>query len=93
MHYSDGYYTYCVPAAGGAATLVQHQDTNDNWAEGGPSPDLQAEAEEREEEAASSGQPRAKTSREANLTAQCLVCGGRAAAHQHYGAICCYSCR
>ena len=93
MHYSDGYYTYCVPAAGGVATLVQHQDTNDNWAEGGHSPDLQAEAEEEGVEAASSGQPRAKTSREANLTAQCLVCGGRAAAHQHYGAICCYSCR
>ena len=88
MHYSDGYYTYCVPAAGGVATLVQHQDTNDNWAEGGP--DIEAEEGE---EAASSAQPRAKTSREANLTAQCLVCGGRAAAHQHYGAICCYSCR
>lgn len=31
--------------------------------------------------------------REASLTAVCLVCGGKAAAHQHYGAVCCYSCR
>eukprot|EP00092_Neocalanus_flemingeri_P020536 GFUD01022249.1.p1 GENE.GFUD01022249.1~~GFUD01022249.1.p1 ORF type:complete len:860 (+),score=226.22 GFUD01022249.1:56-2581(+) len=31
--------------------------------------------------------------REASLTAQCLICTGAAAAHQHYGAVCCYSCR
>ena len=30
---------------------------------------------------------------ETNLTASCLVCGSPAAAHQHYGAVCCYSCR
>ena len=31
--------------------------------------------------------------REALLTTECLVCGGKAAAHHHYGAVCCYSCR
>ena len=42
---------------------------------------------------ASGRSPRAKNRAEANLVAECLVCGGRAAAHYHYGAVCCYSCR
>jgi len=36
---------------------------------------------------------RGSKNREASLTAQCLICTGAAAAHQHYGAVCCYSCR
>merc|ERR1719427_2456493 len=34
-----------------------------------------------------------KKPRAMNLTAKCLICNGPAAAHQHYGAVCCYSCR
>ena len=37
--------------------------------------------------------PRGAKNREASLTAHCLICTGPAAAHQHYGAVCCYSCR
>ena len=31
--------------------------------------------------------------RTTSLTTVCLVCQGPSAAHTHYGAICCYSCR
>ena len=54
-------------------------DVNDNW-------NIAMDYEEVEE-------PTRRRSRDANLTAECLVCGGRAATHQHYGAVCCYSCR
>ena len=65
----------------------QEQDMNENWEEDAS---VVVEYEEGGEEEAGRGRGK---SREANLTALCLVCGGAAAAHQHYGAVCCYSCR
>ncbi|XP_023344499.1 uncharacterized protein LOC111713793 [Eurytemora carolleeae] len=35
----------------------------------------------------------ASIARALTLTSCCLVCGGASAAHTHYGAVCCYSCR
>jgi len=67
-----------------ASSSTQGQDMNENWEE-----DASVVVEYEESEV---GRGRGKA-REANLTAECLVCGGAAAAHQHYGAICCYSCR
>ena len=63
---------------------VSSADQNENWEEDNS---VVVEYEE-----AVTGRGRGKA-REANLSAECLVCGGAAAAHQHYGAICCYSCR
>ena len=62
-------------------------DLNENW-----DGDSSVVVEYEEGEVAMAGRGRGKA-REANLSAECLVCGGAAAAHQHYGAICCYSCR
>ena len=62
-------------------------DLNENWEE-----DNAVVVEYEEGEVVTAGRGRGKA-REANLSAECLVCGGAAAAHQHYGAICCYSCR
>jgi len=53
-------------------------DVNDNWEVG---------------EGGNAKGGRVSKNREASLTAQCLICTGAAAAHQHYGAVCCYSCR
>ena len=61
-----------------------HADVNDNWEVAAYDP-LEG-----------GGVPkggRGIKNREASLTAQCLICTGPAAAHQHYGAVCCYSCR
>jgi len=59
-------------------------DVNDNW-EVGPSYGVL--------EGGGGKGGRGSKNREASLTAQCLICTGAAAAHQHYGAVCCYSCR
>jgi len=62
-------------------------DVNDNW-------DVTVEYEQVDVgDAAGSSRGVQRSHREANLTSECLVCGGKAAAHQHYGAVCCYSCR
>lgn len=62
------------------AVIILQQQQGEGWAEVGPM--------ETTPKARKKGQPR-----EMNLTAQCLICNGPAAAHQHYGAVCCYSCR
>ena len=70
-----------------ASSSTQGQDMNENWED-----DTSVVVEYEEGVESEAGRGRGKA-REANLTAECLVCGGAAAAHQHYGAICCYSCR
>ena len=67
---------------------VSSADLNENWDE-----ENSVVVEYEEGGLAMPGRARGKAPREANLSAECLVCGGAAAAHQHYGAICCYSCR
>jgi len=59
-------------------------DVNDNWEVGSNYEGL---------EGGSAKGGRGVKNREASLTAHCLICTGAAAAHQHYGAVCCYSCR
>ena len=49
--------------------------------------------EEGERATTSSASALVKESCERLLTKECSVCGGPAAAHHHYGAISCYSCR
>jgi len=64
---------------------LRASDLNDNWEHG-----TLGDGAPSNNKAAGS---RTVKNREASLTAQCLICTGPAAAHQHYGAVCCYSCR
>jgi len=71
-------------AVGGQSTDENIADVNDNWEVGPSYGGL---------EGGSGKSGKVSKNREASLTAQCLICTGAAAAHQHYGAVCCYSCR
>jgi len=89
-HYNN--YNNLFYSVGGIINVIHNNgdteedngDVNENW-------EVAAQYEE-DDDMVSAGSSRGR-SREANLIAQCLVCGGKAAAHQHYGAVCCYSCR
>ena len=88
-HYNN--YNNLFYSVGGIINVIhnadQEEDNGDindnNW---------EVAAQYEEDDGMEPGSSRGR-SREANLIAQCLVCGGKAAAHQHYGAVCCYSCR
>jgi len=74
-----------VAAAVGVQSADENiADVNDNWEVGPSYGGL---------EGGSGKSGKVSKNREASLTAQCLICTGAAAAHQHYGAVCCYSCR
>jgi len=77
-----------VDGEGGDVNDNEVGDVNENW-------DVTVEYEQVDvgEVAASASSRGQRSQRETNLTSECLVCGGKAAAHQHYGAVCCYSCR
>ena len=91
-NYNFPYYNNLFYSVGGIINVIHNNadqeqdngDVNENW-------EVAAQYEE-DDDLVSAGSSRGRA-REANLVAQCLVCGGRAAAHQHYGAVCCYSCR